>query len=272
MVVFPKAKINLGLKISGKRPDGYHNIETIFYPTGFCDVMEIVECSDESESDILTVTGLKLPCGTEENMVMRAARKIREAYPIPFLRIHLHKLIPTGAGLGGGSSDAACLLRSVNRIFGLAISNSRISNIALELGSDCPFFIECLPSYASGRGEILKPVDQMLKGFVLVILNPGITVSTREAYETCIPEGSASGLAEIVSLPLSEWKSLLKNDFEKTVFKKYPIISKLKEGLYESGALYSSMSGSGSSVFGIFRQEPVIPDYLKEYTIYQGAL
>lgn len=271
MVVFPKAKINLGLTISGKRSDGYHDIETIFYPLRFSDAMEIVPGINEINNDSLTLTGLELPCPNEENLVLKALRRLREEYPVPILRIHLHKVIPSGAGLGGGSSDAACILSSMNRVIRFEIPAEKLRSIALDLGSDCPFFIESIPAFAGGRGEILKPVEDVLKNYKIVLLSPGIKVNTREAYENCIPSGSGASLMEIIKLPVTEWKDLLINDFENTVFQKYPLIGILKSRLYESGALYSSMSGSGSSVYGIYADEPSVPEDLRKYVIYKGA-
>ncbi len=272
MVSFPKAKINLGLTISDRRADGFHNIETIFYPVGFCDAMEIVESTDGMETDLLTITGLTLSSRNEDNLVLRAVRMLREVHPFPFLKIHLHKAIPAGAGLGGGSSDAACALCTLNKMFRLSLSTDDLRKIALSLGSDCPFFIESKPCFGTGRGEILTPVTPVLEGYRIVILNTGIQVSTKEAYDYCKPANSGANLYEEFSIPVTEWKTLLVNDFERTVFKKYPSIGILKERLYESGAIFSSMSGSGSSVYGIFREEPVIPDDLTKYAIYKGEI
>ncbi|MFZ0280259.1 MAG: 4-(cytidine 5'-diphospho)-2-C-methyl-D-erythritol kinase [Bacteroidales bacterium] len=272
MVVFPKAKINLGLTISGKRPDGYHDIETIFYPVPFCDAMEMVVRGEGAKHDCFMLTGIDLPCKIEENLVLRAVKRLREAFTIPELKIHLHKAVPSGAGLGGGSSDAACMLCTLNKYFGFSLSQDELKTFALGLGSDCPFFIMNKPAYATGRGEILEPVDNILECFKILLLNPGIQVNTREAYEDCKPSGSDVSLTEIIKLPVSEWKELMINDFEKTVFTKFPAIGRLKERLYESGALYSSMSGSGSTVYGIFKEEPIVPEDVKKFLIYNGEL
>lgn len=272
MVTFPKAKINLGLTISDRRTDGFHNIETIFYPTGFCDAMEMVVLTEGIKNDLLTTTGLTLSCQNEENLVLRTVRVLREVISIPFLKIHLHKVIPAGAGLGGGSSDAACALCTLNKLFRLSLSKDDLRNIALSLGSDCPFFIEAKPCFGTGRGEILTPVNPVLEGYRIVLVNPGIQVSTKEAYDYCKPANSGANLFEVFSMPVSEWKGLMVNDFERTVFRKYPSIGILKERLYESGAIYSSMSGSGSSVYGIFREEPAIPDDLEKFVLYKGEL
>jgi 4-diphosphocytidyl-2-C-methyl-D-erythritol kinase len=272
MLVFPKAKINLGLRITGKRTDGYHDIETLFYPVNLCDALEIVTNTRDSGKDILTLTGYDLEEKPEENIVLRAVEKIREDFPVPFLRIHLHKNIPPGAGLGGGSSDAAFMLRAINRSFGLSMGTDELKTIAAGLGSDCPFFIDCQPSFASGRGEILSPSDSMLTGLYCVLINPGILISTREAYDECVPAVPDKPLSELTGKPVHQWKKLVTNDFEVTIFRKHPVVGTIKQALYDAGALYSSMSGSGSTVFGIFDKTPVIPDYLKKHEIYNGEL
>lgn len=272
MLVFPKAKINLGLRITGKRPDGYHDIETVFYPVSLCDALEMVADSKGSERDTLTLTGFELPGRKEDNIVLRAVSSLREVFPIPFLRIHLHKNIPAGAGLGGGSSDAASMLRAINRTFGLSLSVDELKVIAANIGSDCPFFIDCQPAFASGKGEILSPVGDVLDGFYAVLVNPGISVSTKEAFENCTPSKPERSLKELIDSPVSEWKDLIVNDFEKTIFVIHPQIKSIKQTLYRSGAIFSSMSGSGSTVYGIFYEKPLIPDNLRKYVICEGIL
>ena len=269
MLVFPKAKINLGLRITGKRSDGYHDIETVFYPVGLSDALELV--SDPNGSgDRLTVTGSELPGRKEDNIVLSAVGKLREVYPIPFLNIHLHKIIPAGAGLGGGSSDAAFMIRALNKMFRLSLNRDELKEIAASLGSDCPFLIDCQPAFASGRGEILSPVDNVLDGFYAVLLNPRISISTKEAYENCLPAIPERSLRKLIDIPVSEWKDLIVNDFEKIVFIVHPEIKSIKQALYGSGAIYSSMSGSGSTVYGIFNEKPAIPANLRKLVIYEG--
>jgi len=272
MLVFPKAKINLGLRVTGKRSDGYHDIETVFYPVNLCDVLELVADSKGAERDTLTLTGFELPGSKEDNIVLRAVSRLREVFPIPLLRIHLHKSIPSGAGLGGGSSDAAFMLRAINRTFGLSLSVDELKEIAAGLGSDCPFFIDCQPAFASGKGEILSPVGDVLAGFYTVLINPGISVSTKEAYKNCTPSKPGKSLQELITSPVAEWKDLIVNDFEKTVFLIHPQIKSIKQVLYSSGAIFSSMSGSGSTVYGIFYEKPAIPVNLRKYVIYEGSL
>jgi 4-diphosphocytidyl-2-C-methyl-D-erythritol kinase len=272
MLIFPRAKINLGLIVSGKRPDGYHDIETVFYQLNFCDALEIVKGGANTDSDVLTVTGIDIHCRNNDNLVLKAVNILRENYHFPFLRIHLHKVIPSGAGLGGGSSDAAGTLNILNRLFDFSIDAKELKSYALTIGSDCPFFIDGKPALATGRGEIFKPVENVLQGLKIILLNPGIHIDTREAYEECLPSAGWTHLDNILSRPLNDWKELMRNDFEKSVFAKYPLIEYVKQKLYESGALFSSMSGSGSSVYGIFRDEPSLPDDLKDYVIFKGDL
>lgn len=272
MVIFPKAKINLGLRITGKRPDGFHDIETVFYPVNLCDALELVLNNESGEKDILTVTGIDIKTDSGNNLVIKALGKLRERYRLPPLKIHLHKSIPAGAGLGGGSSDAASALKVMNRLFELALSERELKSLALEIGSDCPFFIDSEPSFASGRGENLRSVDAILEGLYIVLINPGIHVSTKEAYLNCTPSRTNPGLSELINYPVAEWRELIKNDFEKYVFEKHPQIGIIKKVLYNNGALYSSMSGSGSSVYGIFTGKPDIPSILSDYVIYEGVM
>jgi len=239
MVAFPPCKINLGLSIVRKRTDGFHDIETIFYPVPWTDILEVIP-SDKFE---FTVTGNVIPGKDDDNLCVRA-HKILDAPPA---KIHLHKIIPTGAGLGGGSSDAAWTLRLLNDVFELKHSKEELKRYAAQLGSDCAFFIEDAPKLGSGRGEILTPVDIDLKGKFIVIVKPDIHVSTAEAYAGVVPKEARLDVKD-----MSTWK----NDFEESVFKKYPLIKSIKESLREAGASYASMSGSGSSVFGIFSSSP----------------
>lgn len=271
MVVFPNAKINIGLRIVARRPDRYHNIETIFLPVGLHDALEFV-VNEGMQCDDLVVTGIDLAQDPAENLVLKAAARLREVKYYPFLRIHLHKVIPAGAGLGGGSADAAFLLKSVNRLFSLNIPDDQLRSIALEIGSDCPFFIDNLPAYATGRGEILERVNPGVHDLHLILLNPKVHVSTREAYEACHPGQPTTSLLQLISLPAGEWKKFIFNDFEEFAFSRYPLIGELKQSLYDSGAVFSLMSGSGSTVFGLFREKPVIPQNLRQYLIYEGKV
>jgi 4-diphosphocytidyl-2-C-methyl-D-erythritol kinase len=272
MIVFPIAKINLGLHITAKRSDGYHNIESIFYPVLLCDALELVVADKQEGVDYLACTGINTGSDPESNLVTKAARKLRERYFFPYLNIHLHKTIPIGAGLGGGSSDSACLLRAINRIFHLDIPKEELKEISLEIGSDCPFFIDGVPAMATGRGEKLTHVNPVLSGYYLTLLNPGVAISTKEAYQNCSPRKPDSPLEQLISRPVTKWKELIKNDFEDFAFSKHPVIAEIKESLYRAGALFSLMSGSGSSVYGIFREKPVLPDMLKSYVIFERKI
>jgi 4-diphosphocytidyl-2-C-methyl-D-erythritol kinase len=273
MIVFPKAKINLGLRITGKRDDGYHNIETVFYPVNLCDALEFVSSSESAEKDILNVTGISVGVSPEENIVMKAVLKLREKYSFPRLKIHLHKAIPHGAGLGGGSSDAGCMLKALNRHFQMSIGEKELKSMALDIGSDCPFFIDGDPSFATGRGEILEPINPVLSGYYLLLINPGVVINTAEAYRNCMPEMPLTSLMSLLAHDIQEWKDIILNDFEEFAFGKHPVIRKIRDELYINGALFSSMSGSGSSVYGIFSGIPKnMPDQLKKMVIWEGTM
>ncbi|HLN20101.1 MAG TPA: 4-(cytidine 5'-diphospho)-2-C-methyl-D-erythritol kinase [Bacteroidales bacterium] len=272
MIVFPNAKINVGLRITARRNDGYHDIETIFYPVGVFDALEFI-ASDSLISDELVTTGNNGGLeNIDQNLVIKALSRLRELRSFPWLKIHLHKAIPLGAGLGGGSSDASCILKSVNKFFSLNIPHGEIMQIAASIGSDCSFFIDNVPAFATGRGEILSPSGQFLKGYFIVLLNPGLHVSTKEAYGNCKPATHPVSLSTIISMPVNEWKDNIKNDFEDYAFAKYPLIGQLKEDMYRYGALFSLMSGSGSSVFGIFKDRPSLPERIKKHIIFEGRV
>jgi 4-diphosphocytidyl-2-C-methyl-D-erythritol kinase len=272
MVIFPKAKINIGLLITEKRTDGFHNIETIFYPVGLCDALEFVVPEKPVREDILNVSGLLADLDPADNLVLKAVKKIRDIRDFPFLNIHLHKAIPAGAGLGGGSSDAATFMRALNNYFGLDITNEKLKKLALELGSDCPFFIDSVPAFAKGRGELLTPVDHVKSGYHILMINPGIHVSTKEAYSSITPKSPVQDLKDLYDPDPSKWKDLIINDFEESVFRRYPRIAEIKKMLYNLGALYSSMSGSGSTVYGIFKSKPEIPVSVRDLVIYSERL
>lgn len=272
MILFPKAKINIGLRITGKRDDGYHNLQTIFYPVALCDALEFVVPGEKLKDDELTTTGIAISCSADKNLVTRALGKVRELKDIPFMKIHLHKAIPHGAGLGGGSSDGAAFIKGLNRYFNLGFSVDKQKEIALNLGSDCPFFIEEKPVYAEGRGEIITRINPLPDGCFIVIIKPGFDISTAGAYRECNPQLPGTDLRELFSRDISEWKSTIINDFEKTLFPRFPVVAGIKEELYNAGAVYSSLSGSGSSVYGIFSARPSLPGTLKKNMIYSGAL
>jgi 4-diphosphocytidyl-2-C-methyl-D-erythritol kinase len=253
MISFPCAKINLGLNVISKRNDGYHNIETVFFPIlGLSDVLEIVE----SDRFSFTQTGVRIDSATKDNLCVKAYGILAKDFKLPPVSIHLHKIIPFGAGLGGGSSDASFTFVLLNKIFDLGVSREQLKVYAAAAGSDCAFFIDNVPSLASGRGELLEPVELNLSGLYLLLVKPDIHVSTGEAYGSIIPHIPKLSVSEIIRLPVNEWKNKLCNDFEKSIFYLYPLIAGVKDQMYEQGAVYSSMSGSGSTVFGLFREKP----------------
>lgn len=249
MVSFPPCKINLGLNVVSKRSDGYHDLETCFYPIPWTDALEIITADQFS----FTSSGNSIPGDLANNLCIKAYELLRRDFNLSPVNIHLHKIIPTGAGLGGGSSDGAHTLRILNQLFKLSLSTSQLKAYALQLGSDCPFFIEDKPMLGSGRGEVLSPISVDMSGKFIVLVKPDVHVSTAEAYAGVNPKESSHNVQETLEKqPLNQWKDSLKNDFEESVFKKHMVIKEAKESLNRHGAVYASMSGSGSAVFGIF--------------------
>ncbi len=252
MILFPPAKINLGLHILFKRNDGYHELESVMYPITFTDILEILP----SEKFEFKQTGLTIDGDINNNLCVKAYQLMNEIYNIPPVYIHLRKIIPMGGGLGGGSSDGSFILTALNTLFNLNISVSKLEELASQLGSDCPFFIQYTPQIAKGRGEILNPITLNLEGYYLKLINIGVHVGTKEAYDGAKFSTSSKSVSEIITQPISTWKNELVNDFETTVFAIYPELQVEKKELYEEGAIYVSMSGSGSTLFGIFEKEP----------------
>ena len=258
MITFPFCKINLGLHIVSKRADGFHNIETVFYPMKtITDVLEIIP----SERFDFQCYGQPIAGEEADNLVVKAYNLMRQRYHLPPVSIHLLKNIPMGAGLGGGSSDAAAALVLLNNLFHLHLDNETLKTFAATLGSDCSFFIDGTPAFACGRGENLTPCDcSQLEDKQIVVVRPDIHISTAEAYAHCEPSQPEISLPEIIQQPISTWKSLLKNDFEKTLFPLHPRLAEIKEMLYQKGALYASLSGSGSALFGVFEKGDKVND------------
>lgn len=254
MITFPNAKINLGLNIVEKRPDGYHNLETIFYPINLQDALEVTRRENNDKEYTLHISGSPLEGEPEDNLVVKAYKLLKKDYPglLP-VDIHMYKHIPAGAGLGGGSSDAACMIKLLNDKFSLGLSTERMEEYAVKLGADCAFFIRNKPVFATGIGNLFEPVELSLKGYHIILIKPDIFVSTRDAFAEIKPVRPAVSLKEIVKQPMETWKHSMKNDFEDSVFKKFPEIAAIKDGLYDLGAVYAAMSGSGSSVYGIFK-------------------
>ncbi|MDH6533731.1 4-(cytidine 5'-diphospho)-2-C-methyl-D-erythritol kinase [Parabacteroides sp. 52] len=269
MICFPNAKINLGLNIVSKRPDGYHNIETIFYPVPVKDALEIVPAiANES----FTQTGISVDGPAENNLVVKALGAFRQKYTIPPLEIHLLKAIPFGAGLGGGSADAAFMLKLVNTYCALGLTTEQLEEIAQSIGSDCPFFIRNTPVFATGTGNLFTPISLSLKGYHFCLVKPNVTVSTPEAYALVSPKAPVLSLQEIIQMPVSSWKEYMVNDFEESVFTRYPVIADWKEKLYQAGAVYASMSGSGSSVFGLFEEAVSVKNLFPDSFVWEGVL
>ncbi len=249
MVTFPNCKINLGLTILQKREDGYHNIETAFFPIPLFDILEIV--TSENKTKFIN-TGIYAG-ETNDNLCLKAYQILKKDFPhLPEIKMHLHKTIPAGAGLGGGSADAAFTLSLLNKKYDLNIPLQKLLVYALQLGSDCPFFLINKPSFASGRGEILEKINCFLSGYKILIINPGTHISTKELFQQISPSIPKKNIREIIQQPVETWKDELKNDFEQIVFQNHPEIKKIKEKLYHHNAVYASMTGTGSTVFGIF--------------------
>ena len=267
MISFPNAKINLGLHVIEKRADGFHNIETVFYPLSLCDILELVP--SEKEGVEFNSSGLTIPGDIDSNLIAKAYRLISSSHPViqssSHLAIHLHKIIPMGAGLGGGSSDGAYTLTVLNEIYHLDLSVTQIQDLARQVGSDCAFFIENKPVYAVGRGDQFESLDLDLSGYQIVVAIPDVHVNTPEAYSMVTPNVPEQSIQEIIQLPVEQWKSLLINDFEEPVMKRYPVIREIKEEFYQQGAIYAAMSGSGAAVYGIFSpQSPVTEAFDRE--------
>ena len=274
MVFFPNCKINLGLNILHKRADGFHNLETVFYPIMIKDALEVIKSSVNSHQSIVnshqllvdfTTTGLSINGDEQNNLCIKAYHLLKKDFPdLPSIQMHLHKAIPIGAGLGGGSADGAFALKLLNEKFKLQLSLEQLKNYALQLGSDCPFFIINKPCFATSRGEVLEEINLDLSAFNFVMVNPNIHINTGWAFNNITPALPKKSIKEIIQQPINTWKKELLNDFEKPVFEQYPEIKNIKETLYEQGALYASMSGTGSTVFGIFEKQVSIKNNFQE--------
>jgi 4-diphosphocytidyl-2-C-methyl-D-erythritol kinase len=252
MIIFPSAKINIGLNVINRRSDGYHNIETVFYPIKINDALELVEADKLSFQS----TGLEIPGRVEENLCIKCYHLLKKDFDLPPVKIHLHKHIPIGAGLGGGSADAAFFIGLLNRNFNLGLTDEHMIDYARQLGADCAFFIQNKPVFAFDKGDEFEPIKLDLSNYKMVLVMPPAHVSTAEAYSGVKPAPVQRSLMELIYKPVAEWKNYIKNDFEISVFKNHPLIRGVKATLYEYGAIYASMSGSGASVFGIFDKTP----------------
>lgn len=259
MITFPNAKINLGLNIVEKRPDGYHNLETIFYPIPLQDALEITPWEGGERKYKLAQSGIQIAGDDESNLVVKAYKLLDNLHNLPPIEINLLKHIPSGAGLGGGSADAAFMLCMLNQHFQLNIPNEQLEVYAAQLGADCAFFVENKPTFAEGIGNIFSPIELSLKGYKLLLVKPDIFVSTRDAFAQIKPKRPSISLKEVAKMPVEAWKTYMVNDFEESVFPQFPAIADIKAKLYDMGAIYASMSGSGSSVFALFKGDATLP-------------
>lgn len=268
MVLFPHCKINLGLHVVERRADGYHNIETCFYPVPFTDILEVIK----AEAFSFSQSGVHVPGTIESNLCVKAYHLLKQNFDLPAVQMHLHKVIPTGAGLGGGSADAAFTIRVLNSLFELNLTANKQQQYAATLGSDCAFFIQDKPMLGRGRGEVLTTGTVSLSGKYLVLVKPDIHILTAEAYAGVTPQKPSIALEEVLSMPVVEWKNKLKNDFEPSVFSKYSLLAEIKQALYNKDALYACMSGSGATVFGIFERAVDLKKTFAAHTYWAGTL
>lgn len=273
MIVFPIAKINLGLYVTGKRSDGYHDIESIFYPIGLSDILEVVARKEDHRGNLtIRFSGIPVDGDPDDNLVVKAFNLIRKSVPILSVDVWLHKVIPTGAGLGGGSSDGSSMLVLLNRMFQLGFDQNNLSEMALELGSDCPFFIDPVPCLANGRGERLQPVKVNLDGLYLYLFHPGKGISTSLAYRNVLISKPDEPLDQMTGKPVNTWKENLSNAFEPYAVQQQPTIGEIVGVLNDSGALYSSLTGSGSAVYSLFDREIQVPEKISSFLIWKERL
>lgn len=268
MISFPNAKINLGLYITGKRPDGFHNIESIFLPVALSDALEVIPAPAGTAT--LEVSGIPVEASMQDNICMKAFALLRDKIGDRGMSAYLFKHIPTGAGLGGGSSDGAIMLKLLDEVYALNLSPADLESLAARLGSDCPFFLKNQACFVTGRGEEITPIHMDLKDKYVVIVNPGIHVSTVQAYGLVTPKPAGFDLRKISTLPLEQWHSEISNDFEEPVARLHPVVDSIKQKLYDEGAVYASMSGSGSSLFGIFNSQANLEAKFPEQYYWEG--
>lgn len=264
MIIFPNAKINIGLNIVNRRADGYHNLETIFYPVKINDALEIIEAEELNFQS----SGQEIPGRIEDNLCIKGYHLLKKDFALPPVKIHLHKHIPIGAGLGGGSADAAFFIRLMNQKFNLKLTDEEMTDYARQLGADCAFFIQNKPVFAFEKGDEFEPIKLDLSKYKIVIVTPNIHISTAEAFGGIKPAPVKQSLLELIYEPVAVWKKHIKNDFEATIFKNHTAIRGVKAALYEAGALYASMSGSGASVFGIFDKTPDLKELGKTNQVF----
>lgn len=268
MVVFPNCKINIGLNVCSKRSDGFHDIETVFYPVQWRDILEIIKCDKEE----FIFEGLNIDCPLQDNLCYKAYRLLKNDFDLPPVKLYLYKQIPSGAGLGGGSADAAFTLKTLNDLFSLKLADDVLMQYAARLGSDCAFFIRNKPVFATECGNVFAEISVSIAGYHILIVKPPIHVSTIEAYKMVKPKAPDYSLSDIITKPVTDWKSLIRNDFEEVVFSKYPELKKIKDKLYDMGAVYAAMSGSGSAIYGLFTDKTDHRGEFKEMLCWKGEL
>ncbi|MDX5345980.1 MAG: 4-(cytidine 5'-diphospho)-2-C-methyl-D-erythritol kinase [Hymenobacteraceae bacterium] len=269
MIVFPNAKINIGLNVVAKRADGFHELASCFYPVQWTDGLEILP----SEKTVMDITGIPVPGEVETNLCLKAYELLKKDFELPPGQMHLHKVIPRGAGLGGGSADAAFALKALNQLFELNLSEEQLEAYARQLGSDCAFFIQNKPVFAKERGDVFESLELNLKGYAVVLVYPNLHITTAEAYRHVKPKAPEQDLRHLLQQPINTWKHSVKNDFEEALFPDHPVLPELKEQLYQQGAIYAAMSGSGSTIFGIFEKNvPETLSFPEEYLIWKGRL
>ncbi len=273
MINFPNAKINIGLNIIEKRSDGFHNIESVFYPVKLCDAQEVIENKESSERIQFSCSGIEIPGDPLENLCLHAYYLIANDYALPNVKIHLHKHIPIGAGLGGGSADAAFFIKLLNDKFELGLAWGEMHHYAKQLGSDCSFFVSNKPAFAVGKGDNYESIALDLSAYSIVLIYPNIHINTATAYSSVIPKKAKRDLEQdILQLPIEDWKHFIHNDFEDSIFVKFTKLKKIKEQLYLDGALYAAMSGSGSTMYGIFKNATNYKNTFKDYFVFEGKL
>jgi 4-diphosphocytidyl-2-C-methyl-D-erythritol kinase len=275
MLGFPNCKINLGLQITDRRPDGYHNLQSCFYPVGWSDVLEIIQddsLTDSEASDRVQFMATGIPIPGQGNLCIKAYNALRADFDLPPVRIHLHKLVPIGAGLGGGSADAALVLKQLNGLFELGMSLAQLENYARPLGADCAFFIQNRPMYCVQKGDVFEEIHVDLSGYRILLVYPDLAISTAEAYAGIKPRQPEIPLRTLLEAPIERWRDTVHNDFEDSLFPRYPVLADIKAQLYGQGAVYAAMTGSGSTIFGLFSGEPNTEGAFARYKVWQGSL
>ncbi|WP_303312131.1 4-(cytidine 5'-diphospho)-2-C-methyl-D-erythritol kinase [Hymenobacter sp. BT730] len=270
MLVFPNAKLNLGLYVTSVRPDGFRNLESVFVPLPWCDALEVLPATDTT----LKLTGIPIPGDPATNLCRRAYELLKTDFNLPPVQMHLHKVVPIGAGLGGGSADAAFMLRALNELFSLQLSAEKLETYARQLGSDCAFFIQNQPVFAYEKGDVFEPIPLSLQGIACKVIYPGLHISTAEAYARVQPRPPRHALRAALAQPMETWRDTVSNDFEDALTPYHPVLGELKQALYAAGAVYASLSGSGSAVYGLFpgMEEPPQMALPTEYLVWNGKL